>query len=119
MINWKYPASLTSDRSTIPNDETSVGKVGTVSNNNKDAIKMISDFVPGQRFYAQNYGNKLSIILQDTTNLSPGFIGAATDFKNALDAYSKTKYIVTAISPIIDRTNQRKVNITISFTPLI
>ncbi len=119
MINWKYPSTLTSDRESIPSDETPIGKVGTVTNNNTDAIKMISDFVPGQRFYANNYGNKLAIILQDTTNLSPGFIGAATDFKNALDQYSKTKYIVTAISPVVDRTNQRKVNITISFTPLI
>ncbi len=118
-INWSYPSVLTSTRTEIPNDESPVGKIGTVTNNNADAIQMIGDHVPGQRPYNQDYGSKIRIVLQDTTNLSAAFVGAATDLKNVLAVYSKTKYIVTAISPVVDRLNPREVKITISFTPLI
>lgn len=119
MINWTYPSSLTSDRNTIPTDENPVGKIATTTVNNSDAIRMACDFTPGQMPYRQDYGSRLKRILQDTTNLSPAFIGASTDFKNVLAKYSNTKYIATSISTKISNVNPREAIITVDFIPLV
>ena len=118
MLNWAYPSTLTSTRTVIPSDEQPVGIIAVTTNNNTDSIRMSSDYVPGQMPYRQDYGSRLKRILQDTTNLSPDFIGASTDFKNILAKYSNNKYIVKSISTEISTINTREATITIDFTPL-
>lgn len=119
MRNWSYPSSLTSNRSAIPTDETPVGLIATTESNNNDAIQMAGDFVPGQMPYRKDYGSRLKRILQDTTNLSPDFIGASTDFQNILSKYSNNKYIINGISTQISKLNSREATITVNFTPLV
>lgn len=119
MLNWTYPSSLTSTRNSIPTDENPVGKIATTPANNYDAIRMAGDFVPGQRIYSQDYGSRLKRILQDTTNLSPAFIGASTDFKNVLAKYGNNKFITTSISTQISGVNPREAIITVDFIPLV